>query len=749
MIKNLLLLIAFLLIVTACDDTVNNKSDYDTVVDSDAEIDKDIDIETDEDIDEDIIPLDLSYNETQFEVDYASSNAPVTVSFFKGTSNDFYRYDKNGEDFTLYHYSDSIALISSFSGKLASGAVKAIIPENKVLYYTDNSVGVISEEGDKSVTFEERIYDIHYYNDQIAILTYSLADNSSLLRYYNTKMELLNEIKLPVFTENDYHPDKFNLCNDFKYLYYSDNGRVFDKEGNYKEFPFSCSGESSTGNPYPECHLYLKSFFCSDEKAYIIAKVITSYFESDEEKISIRLYTVDNSMNIETTYLSSNDDVISFTDKNYLYNKSYSFIADKVNGEDLNDKTTVYALPLIHYTSSENSFINNGGNILIADTAIYPYIEIISPEGELLYTKLFEINEKHAENIKSFTETSEKDGYAFVGNGYSLIDDSSYHGMYDIVQGKILAGDQSYSSSFSGTSHDEKGYKIINNKDGYVTTSLEKVYEDGSVKNKLKISFQNKDFQETASSVKEVEEDSAHMIEKIDDEIYLITINNGIQMTIYSENGEEESSKTWNIERFNPIRFKTLIKRNKHYLLSYNYELGYEYNCGCYLEIGSRPSDNILKLPLNSDEASSVDFVKSRDYIKVDILEKDEKIYSAQYQLNTYAMICRDEFESPEYFKRTFVFGTIDDNGTFSQEKEFDPGEYGEVTAHKPTGNFYVFFENKVEVYNSSWNMIAKINDWKYNDSLYKIDDSGNIIIISKKGGAEGKAIIKIAKYEI
>ncbi len=711
MIKFLLLLIAFLLIVTACDDSGNN------IIAS---------------------PSDFSYSETQFEIDYVSSNVPVTVSFFKGTSNDFYRYDKNGEDFTLYHYSDSIALISSLSGKLASGTVKAIIPENKVLYYTDNSVGVISEEGDKSVTFEEKVYDVDFQKETVGVLT------ESKVKFYNTNMEFLNESDL---IGEYYYGRGIKVCNGFAYIYADAGSEIHDQNGNSKEVPFDCSGDLFEEHPLVGCHFSFSALFCSEEQIVILASSCGVYLEAEASTGSNFTYTIDNSLNVETKDISEHDDVISFTDKNYLYYDSQSFIVDTLDLNDFDNRTELYTLPLLHSAGSENSFINNGGNILIADTAIYPYIEIISPEGELLYTKLFEINEKHAENIKSFTETSEKDGYAFVGNGYSLIDDSSYHGMYDIVQGKILAGDQSYSSSFSGTSHDEKGYKIINNKDGYVTTSLEKVYEDGSVKNKLKISFQNKDFQKTASSVKEVEEDSAHMIEKIDDEIYLITINNGIQMTIYNESGEEESSKIWNIEKFNPIRFKTLIKKDGYYLLSYSYNLYYGYECGGYYDTGTESTDSILKLSLTSDKAIDLYFIAA--YTKGDMIEKDGKTYFAYYYVNGYTLACAGLNPESEEIELKFTLGTIKDNGTFSQEKEFDLGEYGrqEIIAHKPTGNFYVFFENKVEVYNSSWNMIAKIDDWKYNDSLYRIDDSGNIIILLKEDGTEGKAIIKIAKY--
>ncbi|HRZ78519.1 MAG TPA: hypothetical protein P5044_00800 [bacterium] len=712
--------------------------------------DSDADFYVDEETinDAEIIDLVCSSKEIEIEIQDPIKTESTGVVFFSGKSEDFFILDKTEQTWTVFHYSESMEVLSQFSVDNPLMEIDHI--SHKILNVEDDSI-IIYFENKKyekwlSSIKKAKKTDLQIYTGEVAFnnaLVEVYDTNAGEISFYDENLELQNTVIYEKPEENSYGIARY--CNEKVYLFFAVENSIYgyvienDNTANYFK------GEEIS----VEFNIKFDLFKCYEDEAVAVINVEKTYFES---------YRVDNESHIfrfksDGSFQTTADvpeviiDIVPSDDLsvNIVYQSSKNMFVRSFDLSDDSNSKDISSLSFLHYINGAQSFINGSGHFFLIDLAIYPYIVIFENDGRLISENALYLYRKDKLETGGFFYDKDNEQLFINGSITYSFGDQENKGLYDIFTGRLLFDEDSYEIKISGTSRDESGKEIIKTDSGYVAV-YKSILPAGSENTyELKLSFLNEDLSEIISHSFKTKKDFTHFIKKNEKVVELWFFDDKTSVHRFDQSGSAGSVSSWEKQiSFNQLNDIVLSPDKKSYVVSYHVHIEGDLHCDVFNFPVRYDKLYLLTLPVDPvDEGKVFNFGEYNSFARKGgtLFDSDGTLYAAFSTVDPMWLACGSSDENPEagFDQPSIVFGYFDEKGLFKKTTQKDTENLCDVSAHEQTGNVYVFCDKSLEIYSKTGILLSKRTYEKKKNWI--INETGDLLNIDINISEENQKI--------
>ncbi|HSW60295.1 MAG TPA: hypothetical protein VLJ60_05815 [bacterium] len=706
--------------------------------------DSDVDLYADEETVDDAEIIDLVCSSKEIEIPGLIEAEHHDTLFFPGEDEDFFILDETSEIWTVFHYLESMEVVSQFS--VDNPLMEIDLISHKILNIEDDSI-IIYFENKKyekwlSSIKKAKKTDLQIYLGEVAFnnaLVEVYDTDAGEISFYDDNLELQNTVIYEKPEENSYGIARY--CNEKVYLFFADQyseniiyGYVIenDNTANYfkgEEIEYNGPGSSM------DFYINFDLFKCYEDEAVAVINVEKTYFESYRVDTETHVFRFKSDGSFQTTAgvpevidIAPSDDL----SVNIVYQNYRDIFINTFDLSDDSNSKDISSLSFLHNVNGSQSFVNGSGHFFLIDLAIYPYIVIFENDGRLISENALYLYRNDSLGISGFFY--DKGNEQLIMNGgitYSLGDQEN-KGLYDIFTGRLLFDEDSYEIKISGTSRDESGKEIIKTDSGYVAVYKSILPEGSENTYELKLSFLNEDLSEIISHSFKTKKDFTHFIKKNEKVVELWFFDDRTSVHRFDQSGSAGSVSSWEKQiSFNQLNDIVLSLDKKSYVVSYHVHIEGDLHCDIFNFPVEYDKLYLLTLPVDpADEGKVFNFGEYNSFARKGgaLFDSDGTLYAAFATVDPMWLACGSSEENPEegFDQPSIVFGYFDEKGSFKKTAEkTDKENICYVNAHEQTDNFYVFCDKSLEIY-SKTGVLLKSRTYEKRGGL-RISESGDL----------------------
>ena len=760
-------LIAFIFILTFCIAGCNSSEKGENDPSKEGLLDNDILFEEDdsdnynEDGSEGYSVEDKDKNSEQNDIDFTHLSGNITIPaqtevksdglyFFPENSKGFFVVNIRDDNLDYYHYTESFDVITSFTaeGVVTDEIVKLVhAGSDFVILLMKNTKHFLRKITKTTVSdIDVDSNSVFSSNGQIEVYLDGKID------VYDTDLQVLETVEFEY--PEGIKPKYTRFCNGNIYLFYysgySDRivGSIVKEDKTVSEFmgtEFEVSGEL---DGRLELSVLSTIFKCENDSALAVFNVEKSYFESYiyQDEVSFFKFGPDDSfstwnlrINVVDAELSQDGGV------NVIFQDSQLSI--KRTEEDENPKAeTVAEIPFLHEIDGKHSFFNGSGNVLLIESSLEPYLALYEKENmKFSDHAILPFYSKSVFEISDFVSGAGEDEVIINGGITYPIDDNEHFGLFDRMTGSLSLDQNSYDMSVSGQTGDDKGSSIIRTLSGYALISETVSLKDGYAVRELKLSFVDSDLSNPMDHTIFTDLSSGHILEKTENGVDLLVVGEKIKVYSFDEDGNKKSEKSWNgtayYSSLTDLMFST---KSSTYVFSYHRHHKIDEHCGTFTMHNEYDRLFLLLLDSDSEEPQLLNFGEYHSNTRTGdaFFDSDGVLYSAFSTVDPMKLVCDPE---DELDPRSIVFGYFNKLNEFQLVKKVEDDTFVySIMGHQPTGNFYVFKEDAIEVFTKDGQKLSAISE--SNNRGWKVSENGDLLKITRSD-SEGGVKISVEKY--